>query len=200
MTATTLVPPVAAEVEEFRNCIGGEWRRARGNATAHSSPGGALGGGQDPGADTVGIVDLVQALHEGCEDLLEHVCRGVIVQASAAWNGMNESLISINQGFPGLLITPAAGSHESCIACLNHSPIVTLRLQATHQDLRNAPYSWCSAGVSGKPQDQAQVCYEAWTGVTTSTMPRARHGNQGASVASSPDSGESPPNPYRRLI
>jgi hypothetical protein len=45
----------------------------------------------------------------------------------------------MDEGFPGLLVAVAAGSHERRIARLYHSSIVTLRLQPTHRAVRNVP-------------------------------------------------------------
>src|SRR3989442_1498955 len=67
----------------FRFLVERRLPAARGHAAAKRSPRGTLGGSEDPGSESVWLLESVQALEERRENLLKDVSRRVIVQARA---------------------------------------------------------------------------------------------------------------------
>jgi hypothetical protein len=111
------------DVRHFFGCLVEDGlARARGDATAQAPPRRAFGGSQDPGADAVRVLDLVEALDQGHEDLLEHVGRGVLVEPGPARDRVDEPLVAMHERFPGVLVAVTAGSDQCRVAGLTHYP------------------------------------------------------------------------------
>ena len=60
----------------------------------------------------VGRVDTIQMFHQQGKGALEDIGALVVVEAGAAWNGIDKALVAVDQALPRGGVATAAGDHQ----------------------------------------------------------------------------------------
>jgi hypothetical protein len=71
-----------------------------------------------------GLLDALDALEQRGEDLLEDFRREVFVEAGAAGDGVDESLVAVDERLPGRLVTAPAVQQQLLVRSLHHGACV----------------------------------------------------------------------------
>src|SRR5215213_4153482 len=76
-------------------------------------------GGSQPGTNQRRLLDLLKALDELSKNALEDIGRLLLIQPGVERDGINQSLIAIDQLLPSGRIATAAGQYQSLVARLH---------------------------------------------------------------------------------
>src|SRR5205807_1450910 len=97
----------------------------------------ALGGRHQPRRQSVWLLQRVQVLDKAHEDPLEHICRGLLVEAATPRDTEDEALITPHERLPRLSIASPARVYELRVCGFHRGP--------AKNEAQRAGLQWTSA-------------------------------------------------------